>query len=69
MENTMWIASCTKFLTAICTMRCVENGQLKLDDDVATILPELANLPILRGFVDSTGEPILEKNSKPITLR
>jgi CubicO group peptidase (beta-lactamase class C family) len=64
------IASCTKLLTAIAAMQCVERGLLKLDDDVTTtFLPEIANIEILTGFDEKTDQAILKPKTRAITLR
>jgi CubicO group peptidase (beta-lactamase class C family) len=71
-DATMWLASCTKLIGTIAAMQCVERGQLKLDEDVATILPELKGIQILKGFEkgpDGADKPILVPNTKTITLR
>lgn len=71
-DATMWLASCTKLLTVVAVMQCVEKGQLKLDDDVTPILPELKGIKILKGFEqgpDGSDIPILVENTKTITLR
>lgn len=65
----MWVASCTKLMTSISIMQCVERGQLKLDEDVYAVLPELKDLEILTGFDKASGKPMLKKTTKPITLR
>lgn len=62
------IASCTKLMTSISALQCVEKGLVQLDDDVAKHLPELAELDILTGF-DSEGKPKTVKRKNPITLR
>ncbi|TGO82589.1 hypothetical protein BPOR_0798g00020 [Botrytis porri] len=64
------IASCTKLLTSIFALQCVERGQFTLDEDVSRLLPELKleDLDILQGF-DSEGKPKLIKATKNITLR
>ena len=52
--------------------QCVERGQLKLDEDVTTILPELKGIQILKGFEkgsDGADKPTLVPNTKTITLR
>lgn len=67
-DAVMRIASCTKLLTSICILQCVEKGQIKLDDDLVGIVPELASLQVLVGFEDS-GKPILKQRSNAITLR
>lgn len=65
----MWIASCTKLMTAISVLQCVEKGLLHLDDDISTILPEFKDPEILLGFEEVTGKPILERTKGKITLR
>jgi CubicO group peptidase (beta-lactamase class C family) len=72
LDAVMWLASCTKLITAVAVMQCVEKGLLKLDDDVSTILPELKDMDVLVGFENGAHgkeKPILKKNSKVITLR
>lgn len=71
-DATMWLASCTKLVTIVAAMQCVERGQLKLDEEVTDILPELKGIKILKGFEvgpDGKDSPILVENTKPITLR
>ncbi len=65
----MQLASCTKLFTSIAALQCVERGQMKLDEDVSQILPELKDIEIITGFDESTGKPILKMPSNPITLR
>ncbi len=66
----MWIASCTKLLTAICVMQCVEKGLLNLDDDISTVLDEWKEpRRILTGFDETTGEPKFEEAKGKINLR
>lgn len=62
-------ASCTKLMTSIAAMQCVERGQIGLDDDVSTILTELRDAEILTGFEDGTEIPILKRAEEKITLR
>ena len=69
LDATMWLASCTKIMTTVAAMQCVERGQLNLDDDVTGILHELKDRQILTGFEKGSGEPILIPNTKAITLR
>ena len=69
MNNMLYIASCTKLMTSIAAMQCVERGLVTLDTDVAEILPELADQGILTGFDEASGEPILNKRQNTITLR
>jgi CubicO group peptidase (beta-lactamase class C family) len=69
LDTSMWIASCTKLMTAIAVLQCVEKGLLDLDEDISNVLPEWKDPDILRGFDEATGEPILEKVKGTITLR
>lgn len=68
LDTTMWIASCTKLMTAVAALQCIEKGFLNLDDDVSKVLTDRAQLSVLVGF-DATGEPILEGAKETITLR
>lgn len=63
----MTLASCTKLITTIAVLQLVERGQVSLDDDVASTLPELAKLDILTGV--QNGKGVLKKRNNPITLR
>lgn len=65
----MWIASCTKLMTCIAVMQCVERGLLDLDEDVTRILPEVKAMDLLTGFDPETGKPLLQKPTKTMTLR
>ena len=63
----------TKLLTTVCVMKCVEQGLLKLDDDVTTtFLPEFKDVQVLEGMKDDGnggGTPILRPSKGKITLR
>ncbi|KIV78526.1 hypothetical protein PV11_10235 [Exophiala sideris] len=63
-----WIASCTKLMTTISALQCVERGLLALDEDVSRVLPELKSKNILTGFT-GTKTPIFQKATRNITLR
>ncbi len=69
MDTILLIASCTKLMTSIAAMQCVERGLVTLDTDVAEILPELAAQGVLTGFDEATGEPIINKRQNTMTLR
>lgn len=58
----------TKLLSATCLMQLMEQGKMRLDDDVRRIVPEVRDMQILRGFTPE-GKPILEDNNRPITLK
>jgi CubicO group peptidase (beta-lactamase class C family) len=62
------IASCTKLITTIAVLQCVEKGLLALDGDISEVLHEWKNPKILVRFEES-GEPILEDSKGVITLR
>lgn len=49
-------------------MQLVEKGLVGLDDDVRPLVPQLAEMKTLRGFVGAD-VPYLEANTTPITLR
>ncbi|KAF7299558.1 Beta-lactamase domain-containing protein [Mycena chlorophos] len=64
------VASMTKIITATTAMRLVEQGKIGLDDDVRPLIPKLAAMQILRGFLQLGQDvPYLEENTTPITLR
>ncbi|KAG4432146.1 hypothetical protein IFR05_012362 [Cadophora sp. M221] len=67
--STFCIASATKLVTSVASMQCVERGLISLDEDIAEHLPEWRDAVILKGFDESTGEPVLVKAEKFITLR
>ncbi|KAK7429034.1 hypothetical protein QQZ08_004441 [Neonectria magnoliae] len=67
-DSFVWLASLTKIITVTSIMQIVERGFIGLDDDVRPLVPELDAMQILRGF-DSDDKPILEDNTKDITLR
>jgi CubicO group peptidase (beta-lactamase class C family) len=66
----MQLFSLTKLITAIAAYQLVDRGVISLDseEDVVKYLPELGDLPILKGY-EADGKPILEKATKRITLR
>jgi CubicO group peptidase (beta-lactamase class C family) len=65
----MWIASCTKLLASICALQCVERGEITLDEDVARIVPELANKQVVSLDASEPNGFKLTPADKPITLR
>ncbi|KAK7470284.1 hypothetical protein VKT23_001715 [Stygiomarasmius scandens] len=67
-ENTFWIASCTKLITAIAVLQIVERGKVDLDEDVTKIIPEWKDQEVLLGF-DEAGKPIVKKMEEKMTLR
>ncbi|KAL2849416.1 beta-lactamase/transpeptidase-like protein [Aspergillus pseudodeflectus] len=63
-----WVASCTKLVTTVAVMQCVERGLLDLDADIANVLPEWKSPRILTG-IDENDNPIFRPATKPVTLR
>jgi|TARA_R110002003_G_scaffold135_7_gene12562 CubicO group peptidase (beta-lactamase class C family) len=65
LDNTFWIASCTKMIAGIAVMQLVEQGKLHLDDgdEIEKLIPEFKDLKVLQ----KDGK-LVEKNKK-ITLR
>jgi CubicO group peptidase (beta-lactamase class C family) len=64
-----WLASCTKLMTSVAAMQCVEQGLFTLDEDVCRFLPELKDIEILTSFDKATKKPILKKNTVTMTMR
>jgi CubicO group peptidase (beta-lactamase class C family) len=67
-DSIFWIASFTKLVTSIVALQLIEDGALALDQTVASILPDFADLPILEGF-DGTGAPRLREATDAPTIR
>lgn len=42
----IWMGSCTKIITAIAALQCVEQGLFGLDEDVTGWLPELKDIQV-----------------------
>ena len=61
-DTLCWCFSNTKVYTAVCLMRLVEEGKIKLDDPVSKYLPEFAETFYL------DGEEV-RKAEKPVTVR
>ena len=68
-DTIMGIASCTKLLTSIAALQCIEKGLLKLDEDVVKVLPEFKDVEVVSGAEETTGELKIKKATKAITLR
>lgn len=67
-DSVMYVASCTKLLTTVAALQCVERGLVTLDDDLRPIVHELQDLDILQGGGNG-GMVSKRKNTAPITLR
>jgi CubicO group peptidase (beta-lactamase class C family) len=67
-ENTTFrLMSFTKALTTVAALQLIEQERLRLDDEVASILPAFADLPVLDGFDGDT--PRLRPPIRPATIR
>ena len=72
LESTWFIASCTKVVTAIAVLQCVERGLITLDEPIDKWLPELAAQPVIsvNEGEDKNTKPLLSSTPKTkITLR
>lgn len=67
-DSTFTLASCTKLMTSIAALQCVEQELIALDDNLSNIVTELKDLKILTGF-DENGAAILQPPQTSITLR
>ncbi|KAI0181995.1 beta-lactamase family protein [Hypoxylon sp. FL1284] len=67
-DSVMWVASCTKLVTAVAALQQVERGHIGLDDDIASTLQDLDALPVLTEF-DENDQPVYEAREGKITLR
>jgi CubicO group peptidase (beta-lactamase class C family) len=63
------IASMTKAVTSVATMMMVDQGKLKLDDDVSTYLPAFKSMQVLTSYDEKAGTYETKPNTKPITIR
>ena len=65
LDNTFWVASCTKVIVGVACMQLVEKGTLELDngEQIENLCPELKTLKVLRP------DGSLEEKKNLITLR
>ncbi|KAL1645043.1 hypothetical protein SLS58_004114 [Diplodia intermedia] len=68
LDSVFLIASCTKLLTSIAAMQCVERGLIDLDEPLDQYLPELCSQPILSEGPEE-GQFSYRQRKAPITLR
>ncbi|KAF1839102.1 beta-lactamase/transpeptidase-like protein [Decorospora gaudefroyi] len=69
LDTVLWIASCTKLMTALCCMQLVDQGHTTLDEPIYTHIPELSSFTVITSFEPGTGKPIEKAHEQPITLR
>lgn len=67
-ETLAQIYSMTKPVTGVALMQLWEQGKFRLDDSLATYLPEFANMKVQDG-TDAAGNPIWRATKRPITVR
>lgn len=65
-ETIFRYASMTKLITTVAVMQLVERGQLSLDQEVASVLPEFGDLQVLDSF--DGDEPILRAPASAATV-
>src|SRR5687767_3132544 len=63
------IASMTKAVTSVAIMMLVDEGKLKLDDEVAKYLPKYRNPLVISKFNDADGSYETRPAKRPITIR
>jgi CubicO group peptidase (beta-lactamase class C family) len=63
------IASMTKAVTSVAVMMLVEQGKLKLDDDVAKYLPTYKDPQVIANFNNADGSYQTRPAKRPITVR
>jgi methyl acetate hydrolase len=66
-DTMFWIASMTKAIVSVAALGMIERGELELEQPVADVLPEFAQLPILDGF--DGDEPRLRPATRTATMR
>ncbi|MBS0363918.1 MAG: beta-lactamase family protein [Proteobacteria bacterium] len=54
LDTVFWIASMTKAIASVAALQLVERGQLTLDGDLASLVPELGALQVLEIAADGT---------------
>jgi CubicO group peptidase (beta-lactamase class C family) len=65
-DTVAWLASMTKAITAAAAMQLVERGKLRLEQNAADFVPQLANPQVLEGMDGNT--PKLRPAKRPITV-
>lgn len=70
-DTVMWVASCTKLVSTVAALQCVEQGLFSLDnpEDVARLLPELAAPDLFQNFDAEKGTFELAKTKRAPTVR
>lgn len=63
------IASMTKAVTSVAAMMMIEQGKMKLDDDVSEYLPAFKSMRVLTSYDEKADTYQTRPNTKPITIR
>ncbi|KAF5873049.1 putative beta-lactamase family protein [Botrytis fragariae] len=58
LDSTFTMASCTKLITSISGLRCVEQGQIGLDDDLSSILTEFKETHKFKGVDENRSQGV-----------
>lgn len=66
-DTVFWLASMTKPPVSVAALQLLERHEIALEQPVAEILPEFAELPVLEGFDGDT--PRLRPPVRPATIR
>lgn len=66
-ETLFRIASMTKALTSVAALQLIEQGRLRLDQTVASVIPAFGDLQLLEGF--DGDQPRLRKLSREPTIQ
>lgn len=69
LDAVLWLGSCTKILTAVAALQCVERGHFTLEEDVTRLLPELKDIEVQIPAKDGAGPATRVKAKNTITLR
>ncbi len=68
-DTVLAMASCTKLMTPIAVLQCVERGLCDLDEDAARILPEWEDLEIISKAEGADISTTLRKRKNDTTPR
>jgi methyl acetate hydrolase len=63
------IASMTKAVTSVAAMMMIEQGKMKLDDDVAQYLPAFKSMQVLTSYDEKAETYQTRPSTRPITIR
>lgn len=66
-DTVFWMASATKVLTALCAIKCVDQGLITLDEDVLPHLPDLEKQQVREGFMTENFKLVPRQGT--VTLR